>query len=244
MYSYERQAHETGVGIVRPIFWDFPEGGGRVADITDEWMFGDELLAAPVLGEGQTRRNIYLPPGQWFDYFRGQRYEGNQSVAYPVNPQTWSDIPLFIRAGSILPNQDVQQYVGEHPVTRVFVDVFPSATETSFTYYDDDGISYAYESGAFYEQRLSTSDNGTVTRFDSATPTGTYRPPLLEYEVKLHAIAARAVTIDGKQCTHYADLAHLESGAAEGWTTGTDRYGAVTFVKVGANTAKHISASR
>ena len=244
MYSYEHQAHETGVGIVRPIFWDFPEGDGRMADITDEWMFGEELLAAPVLGEGQARRNIYLPPGQWFDYFRGQRYEGNQSIAYPVNAQTWSDIPLFIRAGSILPNQDVQQYVGERQVTRVFVDVFPTATETSFNYYDDDGITYAYESGAFYEQRLSASDNGTVVRFDSAAPTGTYKPPLREYEVKLHGITARAVTVDGKECAHYPDLAHLESAAAEGWTTETDRYGAVTFVKIGADTAQHISASR
>jgi alpha-glucosidase (family GH31 glycosyl hydrolase) len=244
MYSYEHQAHETGVGIVRPIFWDFPEGDGRVADITDEWMFGEELLAAPVLGEGQARRNIYLPAGQWFDYFRGQRYEGNQSIPYPVNAQTWSDIPLFIRVGSILPNQDVQQYVGERPVTRVFVDVFPTTTETSFNYYDDDGITYAYESGAFYEQRLSASDDGTVARFDSAAPTGTYKPPLREYEVKLHGITARAVTVDGKPCTHYPDLAHLESGAAEGWTTETDRYGAVTFVKIGADTAKQISASR
>jgi alpha-glucosidase (family GH31 glycosyl hydrolase) len=196
------------------------------------------------LGEGQARRNIYLPPGQWFDYFRGQRYEGNQLIVYAVNAQTWSDIPLFIRAGSILPNQDVQQYVGERPVTRVFVDVFPSATETSFNYYDDDGITYAYESGAFYEQRMSASDNGTVARFDSATPTGTYKPPLRDYEVKLHGITARAVTVDGKECTHYTDLAHLESGSAEGWTAATDRYGAVTFVKIGADTAKQISASR
>jgi alpha-glucosidase len=244
MYSYEWQTHETGIGIVRPIFWDFPEADGRVADITDEWMFGDELLAAPVLGEGQARRNIYLPPGQWFDYFRGQRYEGGQSIVYPVNPQTWSDIPLFIRAGAIVPNQDVQQYVGEQPVTRVFVDVFPSATETSFNYYDDDGITYAYESGAFYEQHLSASDNGTVVRFDSAAPKGTYKTPLREYEVKLHGTAARSVTIDGQECMHYADLAQLESGAAEGWTTGTDRYGAVTFVKVASTSAKQVSASR
>jgi alpha-glucosidase (family GH31 glycosyl hydrolase) len=245
MYSYERKAHETGVGIVRPIDWDFPDADGRMADITDEWMFGDELLAAPVLGQGQARRSIYLPPGHWIDYFRGQRYEGSQSIVYPVNPQTWSDIPLFIRAGAILPNQDVQQYVGEYPVTRVFVDVFPTTTETSFAYYDDDGITYAYENAAFYTQRLSASDNGTAVYFASATPTGNYKPPLREYEVKLHDIAARAVTIDGAQCKHYTDLAHLEAaGDAEGWTTGIDRYGPVTYVNVEAASAKQIIASR
>ncbi|MFZ3330186.1 MAG: TIM-barrel domain-containing protein [Candidatus Acidiferrales bacterium] len=244
MYSYERQAHETGVGVVRPLFWDFPNDGVRLADITDEWMFGDSLLAAPVRGEGQARRTIYLPAGHWFDYFRGQQYEGGKSIVYSVNPETWADIPLFIRAGAILPTQDVQQYVGEHPVTSVVVDVFPTAAETSFDYYDDDGISYAYEKGAFFEQRLSTSDNGTTVRFDVATPTGTYKPPLREYEVKLHGISARTVTIDGAASTHYDDLAHLESASAEGWTTATDRYGPVSIVKITAAAAKRISASR
>jgi alpha-glucosidase (family GH31 glycosyl hydrolase) len=244
MYAYERQATETGIGIVRPLFWDFPIDGGRAVDITDEWMFGEELLAAPILGEGQASRTIYLPPGQWFDYFRGQRYEGSQSIVYPVNSQTWSDIPLFIRAGAILPTQGVQQYVGEHPVTRVFVDVFPTSTETSFDYYDDDGLTYAYEKGAFYQQRLTSCDNGRDVRFGLATPTGTYKPPLREYEVKLHGLSARAVTIDGVECTHYPDLAHLESASAEGWTTGTDVYGSVTVVKVTAATAGQISASR
>jgi alpha-glucosidase (family GH31 glycosyl hydrolase) len=244
MYAYERQAHETGIGIVHPLFWDFPTDGGRVVDITDEWMFGDELLAAPILGEGQASRTVYLPPGQWFDYFRGQRYEGSQSIVYPVNSQTWSDIPLFIRAGAIFPTQDVQQYVGEHPATRVFVNVFPTSIETSFNYYDDDGLTYAYEKGAFYQQRLSSSDNGTVVRFALATPTGTYKPPLREYEVKLHGISARSVTIDGVESAHYADLAQLESGSAEGWTTGADQYGTITVVKVTAATAKQINASR
>jgi alpha-glucosidase (family GH31 glycosyl hydrolase) len=244
MYAYERQAHETGVGIVRPLFWDFPRDEARVSDITDEWMFGDELLAAPIVGEGQAHRTIYLPPGQWFDYFRGQRYEGGQVIVYTVNSQTWSDIPLFIRAGAILPTQDVQQYVGEHPVERVFVNVFPTSTETSFNYYDDDGITYAYEKGAFFEQRLSSSDNGTVVRFTLARPTGTYKPPLREYEVNLHGISARAVSMDGVGCTHYTDLAHLESASDEGWTTGTDVYGSVTVVKVTAATARQISASR
>jgi alpha-glucosidase (family GH31 glycosyl hydrolase) len=244
MYAYERQAHETGIGIVRPLFWDFPTDRGRAVDITDEWMFGDELLAAPILGEGQASRTIYLPQGQWFDYFRGQRYEGGQSIVYPVNPQTWSDIPLFIRAGAIFPTQDIQQYVGEHPVTRVFVDVFPTATETSFNYYDDDGLTYAYEKGTFYQQRLSSSDNGTVVRFALATPTGTYKPPLREYEVRLHGISARSVTIDDVEGRHYADLAQLENGSPEGWTTGTDVYGTVTVVKVTAAAAKQISASR
>jgi alpha-glucosidase len=244
LYAYERQAHESGVGIVRPIFWDYPGEARRLADITDEWMFGDEMLVAPIVGEGQEHRTVYLPSGQWIDYFRGQRYEGGKTIIYSVHPQTWSDIPLFVRAGAIIPTENVQQYVGEHPVTRAYIDVFPAATQTTFTYYDDDGITYDYEKGDFYEQRLSASDNGTVVQFDSAAPTGTYVPPLRKYEVRLHGISARAVTIGRAESKHYTDLAHLESGTAEGWTTGTDRYGPVTFVDVQARTAGHIAATR
>jgi len=244
MYAYERQAHESGAGIVRPLFWDFPDETVDTASLTDEWMFGDELLVAPVLGEGQAHRSIYLPRGRWIDYFRGQRYEGGKLIVYPVDPQTWADIPLFIRQGAILPTQDVQQYAGEHPVTRVYLDVFPDKTETSFTYYDDDGMTYAYEKGAFYEQHFAASDNGTIVRFDSSAPAATYTPALREYEVRLHGIRARDVTIGGAKSRRYTDLPRLESQADEGWAVGTDRYGDVTFVKIMANGAKHISATR
>jgi alpha-glucosidase len=244
LYAYERQAHETDAGIVRPLFWDFPDDITHTAHLTDEWMFGDELLVAPILGEGQAHRSIYLPPGEWIDYFQGRRYEGGKPIVYSVNPQTWSDMPLFIRDGAIIPTQNLEQYVGESPVTRVYVDVFPTRTETSFTYYDDDGITYAYEKGAFYQQRLAASDNGTVVRFDASAPTGTYTPALQHYEVRLHGIKARSVTISGAKSRYYANLAQLESAAAEGWTVGNDRYGAVTIVNVDATTEKHVAASR
>lgn len=244
MYAYESEAHESGVGIVRPIFWDFPEDSRRTATFTDEWMFGDELLVAPILAEGQAQRSIYLPPGRWIDYFRGQEYEGDQRLVYPVDPKSWSDIPLFIRAGAILPTQDVQQYVGEYPVKRVYLDVFPTSSDTSFTYYDDDGISYDYEKGAFYKQPLSTRDDGRAVLFDSAAPMGSYKPPLREYEVRLHGITAHAVTVAGAELKRYADQDQLERAAAEGWATGIDRYGPVTFVMVEATAAKHIEARR
>ena len=242
MYAYERQAYESGAGIVRPLFWDFPEDDqSRRAD---EWMFGDELLAAPILGEGQAHRSIYLPRGQWIDYFRGQRYEGGKTIVYPVDPQTWADMPLFIREGAIIPTQDVEQYVGERSVTRVYLDVFPTKTESSFSYYDDDGITYAYEKGAFYEQRLAASDDGATVRFDCAKPTAAYTPQLREYEVRLHGIKARSVSIDGAQAKSYGDVSLLENGAGEGWTVGTDRYGDVTALKIEATVAKHVVASR
>lgn len=244
MYAYEHQAHENGAGIVRPLFWDFPEDATGNCYRTDEWMFGDELLVAPILGEGQTHRSIYLPRGKWIDYFRGLTYAGDQVIDYPVDPKTWSDMPLFIRQGAIIPSQDVQQYVGERSASRIYVDVFPAGGETTFTYYDDDGATYDCEKGVFYEQSLSTSDSGTVVRFNLTAPSGTYKPALHEYEVRLHGMKASAVTIDNGKSDRYANLHELETQGGEGWTVGTDRYGDVTYVKVMAGSAKEIVASR
>jgi alpha-glucosidase (family GH31 glycosyl hydrolase) len=244
MYAYERRAHDTGVGIVRPLFWEFPEGAARTVDITDEWMFGDDLLVAPIVQQGQEHCTIYLPPGQWFDYFRGQRYDGGGNIVYSVDPHTWSDIPLFVRAGAILPTEDVRQYVGQHPVTRVYLDVFPTSAQTTFRYYDDDGITYAYQKGVFYEQLLSARDDGTVVHFDSAAPTGRYVPALRDYEVRLHGIRGRAVALDGAAAKRCADLAQLETAGAPGWTTGADQYGPVTFVLIPAQSAQHVTATR
>lgn len=244
MYAYERQAHDTGIGIVRPLFWEFPEDAARTVTITDEWMFGDDLLVAPIVQEGQEHKTIYLPPGQWFDYFRGQRYDGVKNIVYTVDPHTWSDIPLFVRAGAILPTEDVEQYVGQHPATRVCLDVFPTAKETAFTYYDDDGTTYAYEKGAFYRQQLSARDDGTVVHFDSAAPMGTYVPPLRDYELRLHGLSARSVAIGSAAAKHYADLAHLQAVGTPGWATGTDQFGPVTFVLIPAKTAEHVSAAQ
>jgi alpha-glucosidase len=244
MYAYEREAHDTGVGIVRPLFWEFPDDAQRTVDITNEWMFGDDLLVAPIVQEGQKCRTIYLPPGEWTDYFRGQQYDGGKNIVYTVDPHTWADIPLFVRAGAILPTEDVQQYVGQRPVKRIFLDVFPASRTTSFIYYDDDGMTYAYEKGVFYQQRLTTCDDGIGVHFDAAAPTGTYVPALDEYEVRLHGIAARTVTIGSTAGIHHANVAELEDTSGSGWATGTDRYGPLTVVTIPARTAESISATR
>lgn len=187
LYSYEREAYESNVGIVRPLFWEFPnDATDTIPYVLDEWMLGKWLLAAPILDEGAAHRSIYLPPGSWIDYFRGTRYTGGRWIVYRVNPDTWSDMPLFIRDGAIIPTQPVQQYTGEHPVTSVTVDVYPSNTPSSFTYYDDDGTTYAYERGAYYKQVWHAVRSGGAVRITVDAPSGSYRPALQRYAVRVH----------------------------------------------------------
>ncbi len=241
MYAYERQANLTGAGIVRPLIWDFPDDGDA-RWVTDEWMFGDELLVAPVFGQGQAHRSVYLPKGVWLDYFRGTRYMGPKTIDYAVDPSTWADIPLFVRSGAIVPTQNVAQYVGERPVTRVYLDVFPADATSSFDYYDDDGVSYAYEKGVYYEQRLAVARRDDSVEFLAGSPTGSYRPQLREFVLRLHGLSAHRVALDGTPAPRHADEGALESAAGWGWSAGTDRYGPVTYVKFAAGTAVRVDA--
>ncbi len=240
VYSYAWRDHAHGVGLVTPLMFTWPHDA-KVANDVDAWMFGDWLLASPVVKKDQTEKTIYLPPGTWTDYFSGKVYKGGRSVTVATHAKTWDDIPLFIRQGAIIPTQKVLDYVGQQPIRTVTVDVFPAHRRTQFDYYDDGGSTYAYEHGAYFLQTLTTqAGHGTVT-FTTGAPRGGYHPPLRHYLVKVHGTAARAVLRDGKALASAKSLQALRHGDAARWYQGHDRYGAVTYIKLPAGVKSRIT---
>ncbi len=239
IYSYEYQRHVSGVGLVRPLLFDWPHDP-RVRNDSDAWMFGKYLLVAPVVKQGQKEKHVYLPAGEWTDWFSGKRYTGGHAIVHTVDAQDWSDIPLYIRAGAIIPMQPPMDYVGEKPLTEVTVEVFPAGSRSSFDYYDDDGRTYAYEQGSYFLQTLSTQRHGQNVQFVTDKPRGSFKPQLAFYLLKIHGSDARAVRCNGKALASFRDLAALRGGQGEGWTTGRDRFGPVTYVRVAAAQTKNI----
>jgi alpha-glucosidase len=239
LYAYDRTLTKTGIGVCRPLMWDYPDDPNVLNDV-DAWMFGDSLLVAPVVDEQQTVKQIYLPAGTWTDYFKGTVYQGGQTISYPVNNVTWDDVPLFIKSGAIIPSIDVMNYIDEYPVKTLYVDVFPSASTTSFTYYDDDGITYDYEKGAYFSQVLSTHMHAGRVAFSIAPKTGTYTPALSYYLVKLHGSAAKSVALNGIPIPKFVGTQQLAAASTIGWATGADIYGSVTWVRIPAGTFQSI----
>jgi len=240
IYAYQHAAHAAGVGLVRPLTFDWPDDP-KVRDDVDAWLFGQWLLVAPVVEEGQTSKRIYLPAGTWTDWFTGKVYAGARTIEYKVDAKTWRDIPLFIRHGAIIPTQPVMDHIGQHPVRTVTVEVFPAAQATHFDYYDDDGETWAYEHGAYFLQRLGARRDGQEVTFRAGAPTGSYRPALRAYLVRIHGIAAASVRAGVADLRHYADAKALAGAKGQGWTTGHDRYGAVTVVKLDAGVAREVT---
>ena len=228
MYSYEREAYDSGLGLVYPLLFDYPDDE-NVADYSDAWMFGEWLLVAPITERGQSVKWIYLPEGTWIDYNRGTVYEGGQYIPYSLNSESWTDIPMFIKEGAIIPKQDVQDYVGQETVDHVTVDIFPSGRETSFRYYDDDGETYDYEDGVYFTQEISAQGTGN-TEVKIGAVDGSHNSGLDYYYLAVHGQAATEVTSNGS-LPYYDDYNALLAAPGEGWTVGKDVYGDVTYIK-------------
>ncbi|WP_394835605.1 DUF5110 domain-containing protein [Pendulispora rubella] len=174
LYACERTLYETGIGMMRPLVYDYPTDPKAINDVA-EWMLGDSLLARPVLEEDATSVDVYLPAGsRWVDYFRGTVHQGGQTLRYEVNAHNWRDIPLFIKEGAILPS------------TPGVLDVYPSSHETSFTVYEDDGATYAYEGDAFFRQTLSVHADGRKVTVEGKPATGSKAPGFTSYLLRVH----------------------------------------------------------
>jgi alpha-glucosidase (family GH31 glycosyl hydrolase) len=230
IYSYEHTRRTTGIGLVRPLLFDWPHDPALRNDV-DAWLFGDWLLASPVVVEGQTTKHIYLPAGRWTDWFSGTTYAGGQAITLAIDSKHWSDIPLFVRDGAIIPTQPPMDYVGEQPLTQLDVDVFPADRRTQFDYYDDDGGSYDYEHGAYFNQSLAVQRRGDTVRVEVGKVSGSFRPALKFYLLKIHGAAANRVS---GGLTFLDGLDALQRSGGEGWARGRDRYGAVTWLRVAA----------
>jgi alpha-glucosidase len=130
IYSNARVTTETGIGVVRPLFWEFPEDE-KCAEETSAWMFGDALLVSPIMELGKATHTFYLPRGPWFDYSTGKRVLGGSDVAIATNSATWQDIPIFVREGSIIATRPAADGNDLNPKTPLFMDVFPSTSRVA-----------------------------------------------------------------------------------------------------------------
>jgi len=142
-YSLAYHSYLTGAPYTRALFMDFPSDS-RVFNIPDEYMFGPAFLVAPVVEQGATSRDVYLPAGcDWYDYWTNRRFKGGQTITAVAPVDT---LPLFVRAGSIVPLGSTILSASESQ-SIASVRVYPGA-DGEFTLFSDDGNTYKYENGS------------------------------------------------------------------------------------------------
>ena len=138
---------------MRPLWMDFPNDA-KVADIGTQYMFGPAFLVAPVTQQGQTEKDVYLPAGSdWYNYWTNEKLAGGRwvKVAAPIE-----QIPLFVKAGSIVPfGAEIQSTASKQAIAEIRV--YPGK-DGAFALYDDDGVSYDYEKNKGTQVRLQWND--------------------------------------------------------------------------------------
>jgi alpha-glucosidase (family GH31 glycosyl hydrolase) len=144
LYSAVAETHATGLPLIRSLWLTDPEDP-KAASIADQYLWGESILVSPVLEAGATRRTTYLPRGQWWDYWNNNRLEGGSNAVREVDLET---LPLYIKAGTILPLGPVKQYAQETSSEPLILRVYPGADAT-MSLYQDDGITFAYQKGQF-----------------------------------------------------------------------------------------------
>jgi alpha-glucosidase (family GH31 glycosyl hydrolase) len=142
LYSAVRECTTTGLPVMRALWLQYPDDTRAVA-CGDQYLFGGNLLVAPVVEKGAATRQVYLPKGNWYDFWTSELIEGGREVNREVTLDT---MPLYVRAGSILPLGPVKQYVSEKVDLPLSISIYPGA-DTSFLLYEDDGASFNYRKG-------------------------------------------------------------------------------------------------
>jgi alpha-D-xyloside xylohydrolase len=147
IYSVAWQVTSGDYTMMRPLVMDF-QNDSRVYKISDQYMFGPAIMVSPVTKSGVQKRNVYLPAGPaWYDFWTGQSHSGGQIIDTAAAIET---LPLFIRAGSIIPYGPTVQYANEKSADAIELRVYPGA-DGQFTLYEDEGDNYNYEKGVYTE---------------------------------------------------------------------------------------------
>jgi alpha-D-xyloside xylohydrolase len=145
IYSVAWQVTSNDYTMMRPLVMDF-QRDAKVYNIADQYMFGPAIMANPVIGAGAKSRRVYLPEGSlWYDFWTGQSHTGGQTIEATAPIET---MPLFVRAGSIIPYGPAVQYADEKPAEAIELRIYPGANG-EFTLYEDEGDNYNYEKGDY-----------------------------------------------------------------------------------------------
>jgi alpha-glucosidase (family GH31 glycosyl hydrolase) len=194
LYSAVRETHETGLPIMRALWLHYPDDAAAVAR-GDQYLWGRDILVAPVVEKGAAERRLYLPRGHWYDFWTEEKIEGGREVSKAVD---LSIMPLYVRAGSIIPMGPVKQYAAEKVDGPLTLLIYPGADAAS-ALYEDDGATFNYRRGEFMRIEMIWNDSRRSLTLRLAKGSRTLPPFKRNIEARLAGEkATRAIAFEGR----------------------------------------------
>jgi alpha-glucosidase/alpha-D-xyloside xylohydrolase len=197
-YTLSWEARSSGLPLMRALWLHYPDDA-RASAIGDQYLWGRDMLVAPVYEKGAAARSLYLPAGDWYDWWTNERMAGGRTISRTVDLAT---LPLYVRAGAIIPVDPVRQFALEPVSEPTTLRVYRGA-DGDFTLYDDDGTSQEYLRNRGSWTRIRWDDAGRTLTLEAAPPDGatntaaprTFRVMLMPDGV------VREVRFEGKRIT-------------------------------------------
>jgi alpha-glucosidase (family GH31 glycosyl hydrolase) len=220
IYSSAWQGTSQGIPMMRAMVLEYQDNPTAWSK-QNQYFWGDWFLVAPALSESATDVSVWIPPGQWYDYFKGTKYTGPVEITVPA---ALDEIPVFVKAGAIIPMGPEIRYADELPLNEITLDIYPTPGATTWTLYEDDGVTRDYMlNNACALTRYDYNNSGSVVTItigaaDIKNP-GIYTPTLpRNYYCKLNHTASSPAQVkkDGAVLTEYYNEASLRT-ASQGW---------------------------
>jgi len=199
-YSVFWEHHRYGFPILRPLVMLEQENVSNHFR-QDEFAYGDKILVCPILEQGANSRQVYLPKGQWYNFWTHELLAGGTEhlIEAPLE-----DMPIFIKAGAVIPEYPVMQYVGEKHVEEVLLNIYYADYEVNSFFFEDHGDTFAYEQDIYSEKKFIVKGSARHLIIHQKIE-GLYTPNYELYNYNLIGIpfGVRKITLDGKEIKDY-----------------------------------------
>lgn len=186
LYTLFWESAQSGAPVLRPLLYHFPNDP-TTYQLHDQVLLGPWLLAAPVYQPGREQRQVYLPAGRWYDWWSGAALDGPLHLLADAPLER---MPLYVRAGAILPSGPALAHTGEQALSPLTLDLYPG--EGAWTLYEDDGHSFDYEHGRCCTSAYRLRCEGQQLLLSIGARVGTYTPPARRLVLRLHGAGPAA----------------------------------------------------
>jgi alpha-glucosidase len=208
LYSAFEQAATTGEPVMRTLAIDYTHDAKVYEQAyQNQYMFGPAFLVAP-FESTRAFGKVWFPAGAWYDFHTGALLQGAQERVVELSIDV---LPVYVKAGSVVPLQSLVQSTAEKPSGTLALHVYKGDAVTQSTYYEDDGESFDYQKGAYYKRAITY--DGQARRIRIGAVEGSYKSKFDKLEIVLHGFGDRpSLAVNGKSLRLVAGEANTSSG--------------------------------
>lgn len=195
-YSYSEfyKASCTGLPVMRPLVLEYPEDE-NMHNLSDQFLYGENIMVAPVYRPDTYKRCVYLPEGNWYSYWSEEVYSGKRHILADAPIDI---IPIFVKEGSIIPSIIPMSYVGEHDSEALILDVFVGKDGT-YSLYEDDGVSNMYKEGKYSITDFKLcNENGSMVFYIKPVKRD-YLSKRIRYILRIHGLNPKPQTVTSSE---------------------------------------------